>query len=57
MYKEELRKAQEKDRKKISDLEGMVKQLRETHESLHENFGQRAQELMKEQLKVRVLHN
>lgn len=50
MYREELLKAQENDRRKITELEGIVKELKESHET----FDQRVQELMQEQLKVRA---
>lgn len=50
MYKERFRVAHENDRKKISELEAIMKQFKASHG----NFDQRVQELMNEQLKVRI---
>ncbi|KAF8596200.1 kinase-like protein [Ceratobasidium sp. AG-I] len=48
LYREELVKARENDRKKITELEGIVKQLKKSRET----FDQRVQDLMQEQLKI-----
>ena len=53
IFREERLMAQANDRKKIAELEGIVEQLRESNET----FDQRVQDLMQEQLKVRISCN